>query len=231
VKADGSRFVLADPTCLSVALLAHEAAGAIARADAMDNLADEAQTDALTGLPNRRAWDAHLKRAMAEQQVCAIAILDFDRFKQFNDTYGHPAGDRLLKETAAAWRDQLRAVDVLARIGGEEFGLLLPDCDAVTAQHITDRLRRHVAHDRTCSVGIAVREPSETTDAVIARADLALYQAKARGRDRTHLASEPGLGHAGLTGESPGSRVWATPDLTRESPGSVEPAALLRCSD
>jgi diguanylate cyclase (GGDEF)-like protein len=175
------------PRATVAAMLAHEAAGAIARADAMHHLADEAQTDALTGLPNRRAWDAHLKRAATDLQAYAIAILDLDHFKQFNDTHGHPAGDLLLKETAAAWRDQLRGFDVLARIGGEEFGLLLPDCDAATAQQVTNRLSCRVARGRTCSAGIAVREPSETTEAVVARADEALYEAKTRGRDQTHL--------------------------------------------
>jgi diguanylate cyclase (GGDEF)-like protein len=182
VRAEGPRATL-------VALLAREAAGAIARADAMHHLAGEARTDALTGLPNRRAWDVHLKRATADQQAYAIAILDLDCFKEFNDTHGHPAGDRLLKETAAAWREQLRTGDLLARIGGEEFGLLLPDCDAATAQQVTHRLRQRVAEDRTCSAGIAVAEPNETTDRVIARADQALYEAKARGRDRTHLST------------------------------------------
>lgn len=206
VRAEGPRATVA-------ALLAHEAAGAIARADAMDHLADEAQTDALTGLPNRRAWDAHLKRAVTEQEAYAIAILDLDHFKQFNDTHGHPAGDRMLKETAAAWRDQIRAFDVLARIGGEEFGLLLPDCDAATARYITDRLRRRVAQGRTCSAGIAVREPSETSDAVIARADQALYQAKARGRDRSHVGTD--------AGESARSDPATHPVPTRPLPQSL----------
>ena len=181
IRADGPRATVAT-------LLAHEAAGAIARADAMHHLADEAQTDALTGLPNRRAWDAHLKCVSADQQPYAIAILDLDHFKQFNDTHGHPAGDRLLKETAAAWRDQLRGGDILARIGGEEFALLLPDCEAATAEHVTNRLRRRVSSDQTCSAGLAVRGSGETADATIARADQALYHAKTLGRDRTHLS-------------------------------------------
>ncbi len=170
-------------------LLAHEAASVIARADAMDVLADEAQTDALTGLPNRRAWDAQLQRALSGDAQLVIAMLDFDHFKEFNDTHGHPAGDRLLKETAAAWRDQLRGGDLLARLGGEEFGLLLRNCDAETAVEVTERLRRHVSGGRTCSAGIAVAAPGEEADVVIARADRALYQAKAGGRDRVHLTS------------------------------------------
>ena len=130
LRAEGPRATVA-------ALLAHEVAAVIARADAMDDLADEAQTDGLTGLPNRRAWDDHLTRIASHGEQLAIAILDLDHFKQFNDTYGHPAGDRLLKQTAAAWRDQLRSCDFLARIGGEEFGLMLPRCD------LEDRRGRH----------------------------------------------------------------------------------------
>ena len=124
-----------------VALLAHEVAAVISRADALDHLSDEALTDALTGLPNRRAWERQLRQLSAVGQQLAIGMLDLDHFKEFNDTYGHPAGDRLLKETAAAWRDQLRPGDVLARVGGEEFGLLLLDCDAHTASEVVDRLR------------------------------------------------------------------------------------------
>ena len=170
-------------------LLAHEAAAVIARADVMDDLADAAQTDPLTGLPNRRAWDAQVKHASAEGSRLVIAMIDFDHFKTFNDTYGHPAGDRLLKATAAAWREQLRGNDLLARLGGEEFGLLLRDCDASVAAEVTERLRSSVSDNWTCSAGIAVGEPGESPDAIIVRADRALYEAKTAGRDRTQLAS------------------------------------------
>ena len=176
-----------DPRTTVIALLAHEAAGVLARADAMDVLTGEAQTDPLTGLPNRRAWDAELERALTGESAVVIAMLDFDNFKEFNDTHGHPAGDRLLKETAAAWRDQLRGGDLLARLGGEEFGLLLRDCDAATAIEVAERLRSRVSGGRTCSAGIAVAAPQEDAEAVIARADQALYEAKARGRDRVHV--------------------------------------------
>jgi diguanylate cyclase (GGDEF)-like protein len=182
IEAGGTHTTIAS-------LLAHEAAAVIARADVLDNLADEAQTDPLTGLPNRRAWDAQVKRVHAEGGQLVIAMIDFDHFKRFNDTYGHPAGDRLLKETAAAWRDQLRTGDLLARLGGEEFGLLLRDCDPEIATEVTDRLRRSVSENWTCSAGIAVGRPEESAEDIIARADVALYEAKATGRDRTHFAS------------------------------------------
>ena len=181
IQAGGTHTTIAS-------LLAHEAAAVIARADVLDSLADEAQTDPLTGLPNRRAWDAQVKRVHSEGGHLVIAMIDFDHFKHFNDTYGHPAGDRLLKETADAWREQLRTGDLLARLGGEEFGLLLRDCDPETATEVTERLRRSVSANWTCSAGIAVGLPDETAEDIIARADVALYEAKAAGRDRTHFA-------------------------------------------
>jgi diguanylate cyclase len=116
-------------------------------------------------------------------------MIDFDHFKRFNDTYGHPAGDRLLKATAAAWRDQLRTGDLLARLGGEEFGLLLRDCDPELATEVTERLRRTVSDNWTCSAGIAVGRPGESVEDIVARADVALYEAKASGRDRIRFAS------------------------------------------
>jgi diguanylate cyclase (GGDEF)-like protein len=173
----------AEPRATVAALLAHEAAAVIDRADVMNLLTGEARTDPLTGLPNRRVWDAELRRAAGQDRLITVAVLDLDHFKAFNDTYGHPAGDLLLKETAAAWRDQLRPGDLLARIGGEEFALLL-DCDIEDALEIVERLREQVSQNRTCSAGIAVRQPGESLDSVVTRADRALYEAKAIGRDR-----------------------------------------------
>jgi diguanylate cyclase (GGDEF)-like protein len=177
------------PGVMVAALLAHEAAAVIRRFDAMTTLNAEAQTDPLTGLPNRRAWDVHLRHALDAPGQLAVAILDFDHFKDFNDTHGHPAGDRLLKETAAAWRDQVRAGDVLVRLGGEEFGLLLFDCDAATAREVIQRLCEQVPGEQTCSVGVAMRGPDESAEALVDRADRALYEAKAEGRDRVRLST------------------------------------------
>jgi diguanylate cyclase (GGDEF)-like protein len=172
-----------------IALLAHEAALAINRADQIEVLAGMAQTDPLTGLPNRRAWDGRLRRAVHEGQGFTVAMLDLDHFKRFNDSYGHPAGDRLLKETAAVWREQVRNGDLLARLGGEEFGLLLFDCDLAAASNVTERLRSLVTHDQTCSVGLALRQDGESVESVVSRADSALYVAKASGRDRACLSA------------------------------------------
>lgn len=176
IRPDGPRATVA-------ALLAHEAAAVIDRADALDDLTGAALTDALTGLSNRRAWDAVLELSVTQDRTMTVAMLDLDHFKAFNDTYGHPAGDLLLRETAAAWLDQLRPADHLARIGGDEFALLL-DCDLPQATEIVQRLRGTVAQNCTCSAGIASGLPGESVESLLARADRALYEAKAVGRDR-----------------------------------------------
>lgn len=175
---------ISDSAVTVVALLAHEAAAVIDRADMLSALSASAETDALTGLPNRRSWDARLENALDEHASFTVAILDLDHFKDYNDSFGHPAGDRLLKGTAAGWRDQLRTGDFLARIGGEEFGLLLVDCDVAHATEVADRLRLHVTHGQTCSVGFATRTEGESALRVMARADAALYEAKRGGRNR-----------------------------------------------
>jgi diguanylate cyclase (GGDEF)-like protein len=182
VKADGPRIRV-------VELLAHEAAAVLTRADALSALSDQASTDPLTGLPNRRAWDARVAEALSEGARFTVAMLDFDHFKQYNDTYGHPAGDRLLKETAAMWREQVRSGDLLARLGGEEFGLLLLNCNPERVREVIERLRGAVYHDRTCSVGFAVHSTGESSEQVMARADSALYEAKESGRDRVCMSA------------------------------------------
>ena len=126
-------------------LLAAEATVAIERADLLARLENMARTDDLTGLPNRRAWDEELPRELARaaryaHPVC-VAMLDLDRFKDYNDRLGHLAGDRLLKEAAGAWRGALRETDRLARYGGEEFSVVLPDCTLEDARQLVERLR------------------------------------------------------------------------------------------
>lgn len=182
IRAGGTRATL-------ITLLAHEVAVAIKRADMLSQLTDMASTDALTGLPNRRAWETNLGRAMLDGEPFVLAMLDFDHFKDFNDTRGHPAGDRLLKETAAAWREELRSGDFLARIGGEEFALLLPKCTPADAFLVVDRLRDRVPYAQTCSAGMVIQEPGESSESLMTRVDAALYTAKSAGRDRVSLAA------------------------------------------
>jgi diguanylate cyclase (GGDEF)-like protein len=147
-----------------------------------------AVTDELTGLPNRRAWNTELPRTIERVrrsgEPLTVAMIDIDHFKSFNDAYGHPAGDRLLKEAAAAWQDQLRAVDHLARYGGEEFVLMLPAAAAGQARDIIERMLRATPLGQTFSAGVAAWNGTETSDELIARADAALYRAKDAGRNR-----------------------------------------------
>jgi diguanylate cyclase (GGDEF)-like protein len=151
-----------------------------------------ARRDELTGLPNRRAWNDELPRALEQARrsgaPVTVALLDLDRFKAFNDAYGHPAGDRLLKSAAAAWHETLRSVDVLARYGGEEFIVLLPDADVGQARQVLSRALAATPSSQTFSAGLAVWDGSETSDELIERADTALYSAKAGGRDRIEAA-------------------------------------------
>jgi diguanylate cyclase (GGDEF)-like protein len=172
-----------------VELLAHEAALVIDRADEVTLLLGMAETDPLTGLPNRRAWDARMARVTAEDERVTVAMIDIDHFKRFNDAHGHLAGDRLLRETAAAWRVLLRSNDLLARVGGEEFGLLLTNCSPSAAAEVTERLRVAVTDGQTASAGLAIRHPGEPLESVMGRADHALYDAKAYGRDHVRAAA------------------------------------------
>jgi diguanylate cyclase (GGDEF)-like protein len=171
-----------------VGLLAAEAAIAIQRADLMTRLEELADTDELTGLPNRRGWNRELEIALSTAQrrrspLC-IALIDVDRFKIVNDAHGHLAGDRLLKEAAAAWRSTLRPADILARPGGDEFTLILPDCDIDRARTVLERLRQATPRENTCSIGVAQWDGGEASQELIARADEALYGAKEGGRDQ-----------------------------------------------
>ncbi len=165
-------------------------AAAIARerAELMATLAEVARTDDLTGLPNRRAWDEALTRELArskrEGAPLTIGIIDLDRFKDFNDVYGHQAGDRLLKQLTAAWREELRTTDVIARYGGEEFALALPGADLGDATVIVERLRASTTAEQTASAGLAVWDGEESGERLFGRADRALYAAKEGGRDR-----------------------------------------------
>lgn len=158
-------------------------------------LAEQAATDGLTGLPNRRAWDAALaretSRARRDAAPLAVALVDLDHFKQFNDTRGHLAGDELLRTAAKAWRNRLRPGDLLCRYGGEEFALLLPRCALEDAVDLVDELRRRTPGEQTLSAGVAAYEGLDEPQDVVARADAALYEAKRKGRDQV-LVSRKG---------------------------------------
>jgi diguanylate cyclase (GGDEF)-like protein len=157
-----------------------------------DRLARLALTDHLTGVANRRAWDAGLdaavERARHTRRPVTVAALDIDRFKRFNDEFGHQAGDRFLKEVAARWQSELRGADLLARIGGDEFAVVFPESDAEAAAVVARRLCEDLPPGRTCSGGVAEWTGRETPFELMARADDALYAAKEAGRARVVVA-------------------------------------------
>jgi diguanylate cyclase (GGDEF)-like protein len=136
--------------------------------------------------------DETIRRAVGyatrtHRRLC-VAIIDLDHFKAFNDTFGHVAGDRLLRAAAAGWVGHLRSGDLLARYGGEEFTVLLSGCTEPVAETVAERLRTVRPYDQTSSVGIARWDGHETAAMLLRRADKALYEAQAAGRDRIACA-------------------------------------------
>lgn len=155
----------------------------------------DASTDALTGVANRRAFDAALAQAFrGGAPVAALLMLDLDRFKSFNDSFGHPAGDEVLRQTGSLLRAEVRPQDLVARYGGEEFAILLPGTDAAgaerVAQRVLDAFRTHAWALRpvTVSIGAAVAAPGDAAQSLLQRADGALYRSKQDGRDRHTFA-------------------------------------------
>jgi diguanylate cyclase (GGDEF)-like protein len=179
-------------------VLAAEAGVAIEREDLLRRLHAQAITDPLTGLGNRRAWLTGLaretKRSQRTGEPLGIAMLDLDEFKAYNDANGHPEGDALLALVAAEWKLRLRGGDIICRVGGEEFGLLLPGCPADAIYDLVESLRALVPAGQTVSAGSTLWLPTEDIAATVARADALLYEAKATGRDqqifRTWLGDE-----------------------------------------
>ena len=164
-----------------------------------------ATTDALTGLHNRGwlddAFDREVKRSERDELPLALIMIDVDHFKNYNDDFGHLAGDQVLKTVADAIRGPLRPNDLVARFGGEEFAVLLPETTVRNAQTIAERLRERVTKadtgmlDRkqlpavTISLGIAGRQQGYSLDMMIAAADVAMYHAKRNGRNRVEVAA------------------------------------------
>ncbi|HRJ68750.1 MAG TPA: PleD family two-component system response regulator [Beijerinckiaceae bacterium] len=157
--------------------------------------------DPLTKLHNRRYLTSHLAAmlndGMARGTAVTLAVIDVDFFKKVNDTYGHDAGDEVLVETAARLRRSLRGIDILARFGGEEFVVAMPDTDRFAGVRVAERLRASIEGQPftihkgarqisiTASIGVATAsEPTTTADTLVKRADEALYEAKRSGRNR-----------------------------------------------
>lgn len=164
-----------------------------------------ASRDALTKLPNRVAYSERIRTERARMQrsgtPLTLAVLDIDHFKSINDTWGHQAGDRVLKHLARELGAQVRASDFFARIGGEEFVLVLPETALAGARIVVEKLREHIARCRfkykdapinvTISCGLAEFAAGESIDAVFARADAGLYAAKSAGRNRCEAVVPP----------------------------------------
>ena len=175
----------------------------------LENLRGDSRTDDKTDLLNSRGWheqvDRELVRARRRGTPVAVAVLDLDHFKQVNDTWGHPAGDAVLRAVGAVLHETTRQGDIVGRFGGEEFVLLLPDTDAAQAVHVAERVRRGVAAmhvpakdkrgnpvtitARTTSIGVAAAPaPTATLEALLRQADAAVYEAKSTGRNQIRVA-------------------------------------------
>jgi diguanylate cyclase len=168
---------------------------------AYQRIEELAELDELTGTFNRRCimrmLGDEIARAHRVNTPCSIALIDLDWFKRINDNYGHPTGDEVLRTFAITVFANIRTIDRFGRYGGEEFLLMLPDTSDESAARILDRLRAIIADldwstfspgmQVTISAGVATLKPNETLDALLARADGALYSAKAQGRN--HIAN------------------------------------------
>lgn len=186
-----------------LATIGNQVGVAVENARLYEKTLELAQADGLTGLANRRHLMERLKQEMDRadryQTSLSIIFIDLDKFKSFNDTYGHPKGDELLKAFSTMVRRTIRTADLAGRYGGEEFCILLPNTSAKGAQVIAERLRAAMENltifvgddlplcGRTISVGIAEFSPGDSLEKLISRADAALYRAKEGGRNRVAL--------------------------------------------
>jgi diguanylate cyclase (GGDEF)-like protein len=168
---------------------------AVANAEAHARLAAQALTDPLTDLANRRAFDERLEeeteRAHRHTRALSVVLVDVDNFKTINDRFGHASGDRVLVNLADNLRTGMRTGDLLARIGGDEMAMILPDCRPEKAAHVARRMLESVAgksmsqrHGVTLSAGVAGLTVGQTADDLLRCADQALYRAKDEGRNQ-----------------------------------------------
>jgi diguanylate cyclase (GGDEF)-like protein len=177
----------------------------------------QAERDPLTGLLNRRSLETSVAQVLATGTRYAVAFGDLDHFKQLNDLHGHEAGDRALRAFARTLRESLRPQDITCRWGGEEFVVVLPDCDEALAVEAMDRVRTNLALGAmagqtaavTVSFGVAEALEAESFDEVVERADGALHHAKAGGRNRVvgyEAAFQPSPPRADVGAQPSGSQ-------------------------
>lgn len=176
----------------------------------VEEMARQRDTDSLTGLANRRAFtrrlETELERSLRVKNEVSLIVLDLDHFKKVNDTYGHPCGDTVLQELAKLLLHSVRAYDVAARLGGEEFALLLPGANLYKAQALAERLLATLSRtvincqgaepfSVTFSAGVSCCSGAApcTADALLQQADKALYAAKNAGRNRVHAYRAEGV--------------------------------------
>lgn len=192
-------------------------------------------TDALTELPNRRYFLERMEDAFSRLQrdvdhEVAVLMLDLDHFKVINDKFGHAAGDTVLRHFSSLLHDELRKVDVVGRVGGEEFAVLLPEEDIDAAQIFAERLRQKVANtvlmlgnqpiSITVSIGIAaMRADDNSSDRALLLADQALYQAKAQGRNCIAFASTECAGELASSVPTQHSSFVESKDIFDDGPG------------
>jgi len=188
--------------CIIIYDVTEQAVNNIELEKANDKLEIISQTDGLTGLLNRKSWEDYLQaefnRETRYEEECALIIFDIDRFKKINDTFGHPAGDEVIKQAATITQKMIRKVDVAGRYGGEEYVILLPSTSIDSAKVLAERIRKKIEAKPayyggetihyTISLGIAAFHSSlENTTQWLDCADQALYQSKEGGRNLTTI--------------------------------------------
>lgn len=198
---------------------------------ANSRLAALATTDGMTTLANHRAFQEEIARQVARversQAPLSLLLVDVDRFKQYNDSFGHPAGDVVLQMVGRLIAEIVREGDYPARYGGEEFAVILPDTEAETARQVAERLRAAVAatdfpnREITISVGIAQHSPAESAATIIQRADIALYEAKSAGRNCVIVLPSTLSSWSNAETEAAAATVRAPSDSESDGPPSL----------
>jgi diguanylate cyclase (GGDEF)-like protein len=190
------------PRLLGWVILIQDISGMI---NMMKRLESAAYTDSLTGLYNRRHFmelaGMQFDRAKRADKPCHVMMMDLDAFKNVNDTYGHLAGDEVLKNVSACIKETVRSYDLVARYGGEEFVVMISDSDDETALRLAERIRVHVGESSceyegltlkiTFSIGVASCAEAESFEELLRHSDEAMYTAKNKGKNRVESYNDP----------------------------------------